>query len=68
VDNETEHDDVADLTPPIEALARLYELRDRYGLAWASELRPTTESERHRAAHGHPLRFGCCAPSVARVA
>lgn len=46
--------------PREEALRRLYALIDMLGLVRASQLKPTTEFERHRAEFGHALRFGCC--------
>jgi hypothetical protein len=50
-----------DLLPDEEALVRLYELVERFGRQDPAHLRPKSESERHRASHGHLLRFGCCA-------
>lgn len=49
----------ADLLPQLEALARLYELIERYN---ASDVNPAiaTAAARHRALTGHSLRYGCC--------
>jgi len=52
-----------DLLPREEALARLYELLDRFG----SGLRVVdsgcaTPAKQHARETGHLLAFGCCAP------
>lgn len=67
VDNSELDDDELVELPREEALVRLLELRNRYGLSWSRATGPLTGSEQHRVEHGHPLRFGCCAPSPARV-
>jgi hypothetical protein len=58
VDNSAEE---LDLLPPEEALVRLLELVDRFGQRLPATGGPQSESRRHRATHGHLLRFGCCA-------
>lgn len=49
-----------DMLPQVEALARLYELCERYDGVFV-DVGVATAAARHRAAHGHSLRFGCCA-------
>jgi hypothetical protein len=53
------HEEYEEL-PRVEALARLYELRDGYGKLGA-QARARTVSEQHMAEYGHFLRSGCCA-------
>jgi hypothetical protein len=51
--------DLYEQLPRVEALARLYELRERLGQCEALA-RALTVSERHRQRYGHDLRSGCC--------
>jgi len=48
-----------DLTPQLEALARLYELCERYSMT-DMEGALTSYAARHRLQYGHQLRYGCC--------
>lgn len=50
----------ADELPYHEALARLYELSERYGDRSASAT-ASSAAERHLEATEHRLAFGCCA-------
>lgn len=52
-------DCAADTLPTQEALARLYELCNRYGDPSPTEL-VGSASQRHRERTGHKLSFGCC--------
>lgn len=52
-----------DLLPPEEALARLYELVERFGRGLTIvEHGAMTPSQRHARETGHLLSFGCCSP------
>lgn len=57
--NEWAREVAQDELPYEEALARLYELRDRYELHSATALAGSA-AERHLKATGHRLAFGCC--------
>jgi hypothetical protein len=53
-------DELLDLLPSEEALVRLYELTERFGLHGPRLRGAETVSEQHAAAHGHRLTYGCC--------
>jgi hypothetical protein len=55
-------DALGDLTPRPEALARLYELCDRYQPAERLRSEHGAHGDHFRE-HGHLLRFGCCRQS-----